>query len=184
MNTTIDINKCNYRIVQTSPHGTGSTLLANILTGLFYDKESIHWISANKPYNVKLKHFITKVHKLDINNWIQEQPSSLNIFYVISEREKRIDDKYRQYDNVLIFQYKELLETTDNTVENIVTNVYKKMSKLLPQELVEKMKIDRAVQRVKDMNALYETIKDKPMTYLDTYYHLHGSHRGRRKSKK
>ncbi len=170
-----------YKIIQTSPHGTGSTLLVNILTGLFYDKEPIHWISVSKPYSVKLKHFITKIHKTDIDQWLANQPDSDKLFFVMSEREKRIDDKYRTYDNVLIVSYDELLETKTNSIEQIVDCVHEKLIGILTKELIDEMNKPRAVQRVKDMNAFYATIKNKPFNYLDEYYHLHGSHRGRRR---
>lgn len=177
----MESNFNKYRLIQTSPHGTGSTLLANIVTGLFHDKEAIHWISLKKSYGVKLKNFVTKVHKLDIDKWIEEQPSDLKLFFIVSEREKRIDDKYRSYDNVVIFPYTKLLETDKNSIEEIVNHVHQKLCELLPDELSSQMQIDRAIKRVKDMNEYYDTIKHKPMSFLNEYYHLHGSHRGRRK---
>lgn len=170
-----------YKIIQCSGHGTASTLLVNILTGLFYDKREINWISVSKPYDILLTNFITKTHKTDINSWLKNQKDSDNIFFIMSERKGRVPDSDRNKNNVIVFNYDELLETDENTLENLVTNVYKKLTDFLPKELVDIMNLERSIQRIKDMNCFYETIKHKPFKYFDKYYHLHGSHRNRSK---
>ena len=58
-----------YRLIQCSSHGTASTLLVNIVTGLFFDNEPIHFITLSKKYSVKISNFITKTHKIDVKSW-------------------------------------------------------------------------------------------------------------------
>jgi len=98
------------------------------------------------------------------------------LYFVCSERgDKVIDEKYHHYKNVLIFNYDELLETETYSVEDIVTNAYNKLIGVLPGD-IELNKQD-AVERIQKMNLVYEEIKNKPFSYADDFYQLHGSHR-------
>lgn len=168
-----------YRLIQCSGHGTASTLLANVLTGFFFEKEQIHWLSISKPYDSTLTNFITKTHKLDIDMWLTNQPQTPELFFIMSERKSKVPDKDRNRKQVLVYSYDELLETDNNSVEQIVTNIYNKLIHFLPNELMSMANVNRGIQRLKDMNAFYETIQEKPFKFFDKYYHLHGSHRNR-----
>ena len=88
-----------------------------------------------------------------------------------------------KYDNILFIKYDILLETDKNPIEKIVKCVYKKLRSFLPQEIFpdtqEQSILDNAVQRIENMNELYQKIKHKPYGYTDQFYHIHGSHRGR-----
>jgi hypothetical protein len=88
-----------------------------------------------------------------------------------------IPQKYHTYPNVLIINYDELLETENQSLQDIVTNLYNKLSSFLPITLNQ----ETVLQRIVDMNTFYETIKDEKFSYIDDFYELHGSHRCRDK---
>ncbi len=147
--------------------------------GLFHEDKAVKHLFENESFDTHLTEFISKTHKIDVDKWMKHKGHN-ELFFVMSERQnigKKVDDKFRKYKNVLIFPYTDLLETDIYGVENIVKTVYTKLSSFLPGETVSEMKMDRAVKRIKDMNALYKTIKDKPFSYYNKYYHIHGSHR-------
>ena len=52
------------------------------------------------------------------------------------------------------------------------------MVDLLPSFMV--LNYQQGHDRIVAMNSLYEKIKDKPFTYYEEFYNLHGSHRGRK----
>jgi len=166
-------------IIQTSRTKTGSTVLVNMLYGFIIKNEPIRFfisVDSIPRYLLNNKTNIFKFHKLDIDEFIQKHSDKYNLYFVCSERgDKVIDEKYNHYKNVLIFNYDELLETETYSVEDIVTNAYNKLIGFLPGD-IELNKQD-AVERIQKMNLLYEEIKNKPFTYADDFYQLHGSHR-------
>ena len=82
--------------------------------------------------------------------------------------------KYGDYENVYIMQYEDLIKP----VEEFCGKLYKDMKEFLP---MWELSLQGAVDRCNKMNARYEEIKDKPFTFLDKFYYIHGSHRGRGK---
>lgn len=173
-------------IIQASPMQTGSTILINAVQGLFphlSDKAIMSdkaIISGNPEH---LKYFkdgdihMFKTHNTNIDEWMGLFHKRYNLYFVCSQRPEKgycIDEKYKQYENVIIFNFKELLESNDNPLTKIIDNIHNKLSKLgIP------MNKNVSIERVKAMNSLCETIKDKPFTYYDKFYHIHGSHRNR-----
>jgi hypothetical protein len=100
------------------------------------------------------------------------------LFFICSEREEigaKIDIKYKSYENVIIFNYNELNETDVNTIPIIVNNIYNKLIKCVGIDLDKELCIDR----INKMNICYNEIKNKPFSYIDPFYELHGSHRNR-----
>jgi len=166
-------------IIQTSRTRTGSTVLVNMLYGFIIKNEPIRFLMSvdNIPrYLLDNKTTIFKFHKPDIDEFIEKHSDKYNLYFVCSERgDKVIDEKYHHYKNVLFFNYDELLETETYSVEDIVNNAYNKLRCFLPDD-IELNKSD-AVERIHKMNTLYEYIKDKPFSYADDFFQLHGSHR-------
>jgi len=172
-----------WKIVQCSPprsggEGTGSTVLFNILYGLICPDEPVEGSGTSvdkrgKANDINKKIIIT--HKCNIATWVS-QLKMYDLYFICSERGKnRISPSYRGRDDVLIFQFKELNETGAYTVEKIVDRVYEKVKNFLPSDV--ELDKDTAVKRILDMNNFYKNIKDKPFSYYDYFYHIHGSHR-------
>jgi len=90
-----------------------------------------------------------------------------------------IDAKYKTYNNVVIFDFNEL-DDKRNTLVQIVDNIYNKVKNVLFDIELDTTK---CIERIKLMNNKYEEIKNKPFSYIDNFFELHGSHRNRNKNK-
>ena len=150
-------------IFQTSPLHTGSTFLVNALHGLIpqlYDKK-VYCINAEDVdmYKDNFDDIILfKIHNLNIDTIIQKYQHNYDLFFICSERKEKgylIDEKYKKYKNVVVFEYNELNETKENTIPNIIKNMYNKLINVLGIFLIE----EYAVQRIINMNAIYEKLK-------------------------
>ena len=156
-------------IVQASPPRTGSTLLSNILYGFLLPNEPIKF--CDYPYEVNNAKII-KTHNLAIDQWIEW--CGEETIFVCSERgENRINKIHRSYHNLIIVDYDELL---NKSVEQQVQYVYNLLKTRFP---FLKLNSTTAIKRVKDMNKQYKQIMGMPFTYVNYFYHIHGSHRNR-----
>jgi hypothetical protein len=169
-------------IFQSSPYRTASTLLVNALYGLIpslIDKRVVGaWEQTidNSPDNI----IVLKSHDLDIDKYIAEYGHKHNLYFVCSERialNKMIPNNYKSYPNVCVFEYAELNETKTYTVPKIVQHIHDKLRGVFASDI--ELHVDTGIQRVLAMNRKFEEIKDKPFTYVDTFYQIHGSHRNR-----
>lgn len=174
-------------IFQSSPPHTASTVLANTLYGLIPSLKDKPVFFKNLYTNdpiVDLDELcediiVLKTHNTDIDELIDKYGEKYKLFFVSSERSQKnllINDKYKSYNNVIIFSFEELNENENNTIYNIVKNIHDKIKNKLNIEL----NIDEGINRIVLMNNLYETIKDKDFKYYDKFYHIHGSHRNRK----
>lgn len=166
-------------IIQTSYQNTGSTVLTNLLYGLIqHTKPVFYFESLTDEVPLMNDVNILKTHILDINKLLEKFGESYDIYFVCSERnDKTISTNFKNMKNVLIFDYNELNEVVGYSVDNIVQNVFEKLSLFLPKHIG--LNIKTAVERINNMNSLYEKIKKRQFTYFDKFYHIHGSHRGR-----
>jgi hypothetical protein len=168
-------------IIQVSPFHTASTLLINILYGLspsFSDIPVIGDWFENWETLFDSDKIIIKCHNIFLDELIDKYSQNYNVYFICSERKEKnlvIEEKYKSYNNVIVFQYEELDETSENSIENIVTNVYNRVKNIFNEDL----SIDSALRRVDNMKFRYEEIKDEPFTYIDHFYQIHGSHRFR-----
>jgi hypothetical protein len=101
---------------------------------------------------------------------------------VCSERpllNKHINYKYKLYENVISFFYRDLLETEKNTIDTIIDNIYNNLKSLLSKHPEIKLNKQNGIDRIINMNKRYIEIKDMPFSYIDPFFELHGSHRNR-----
>ena len=169
-------------IIQASPYHTASTLLVNAIYGLvpFFKRHRI--VCADEIDALKYTRnnlLIVKTHYLNFNRQV-EQTTKLNMtpIFICSERPDKnylIPEEYRNWENVIIFDYNELNETPENSIESIVDNIIKKIDKFFPFVLDR----EGCITRIREMNARYNEIKDQPFEYIDPFYEIHGSHRNR-----
>ena len=164
-------------IIQTGFKRTGTTFLVNLLYGFIAPNEAIHgFFDIEEPLESFSKYSIFKSHMLNIEDIINKYSDKYQLYFIIAERDEKIDEKYKELHNVLIFDYyKELLETKDNSVQNIVDSSYEKLSLFLPDEI--HLSKESAINRINNMNNVYEEIKDYDFSYIDDFFALHGSHR-------
>lgn len=172
-------------IIQQSKPGTGSTLAANIVWGLLAPESPIRYIVLPpEEIAVKADRFfprqlnLVKTHTWDIVAANELFRDSFDVIFLCTERgSKRLSESDRALPNVVTFRYHEILVTENNSIENVVRKLYSELSAISPVAL--KMSIPCALKRVADMNVRYEEIKSRPFSYVEKFYHLHGSHRGR-----
>jgi hypothetical protein len=165
-------------IIQTGFKRTGTTFLVNLLYGFIAPNEAIHGFFDIEEYSLQpfSKCSIFKSHMLNIDDIINKYSDKYQLYFIISERDEKIDEKYKELHNVLIFDYyKELLETKDNSIQNIVDNAYEKLSLFLPDEI--HLSKESAINRINNMNNVYEEIKDYDFSYINDFFALHGRHR-------
>ena len=148
-------------IIQHSPPHTASTVLVNILYGLISslkNKPVVFHRFINDNYILNLENndiTVIKTHTVnDFDKFIARYSSNYKIYFICSERKEQnlfIDDKYKSYDNVIVFTFEELNETKTNSVSNIVQNIYNKINDKLNIDL----NIENGINRINLMNKLY-----------------------------
>ena len=170
-------------IVQTSPDHTASTLLVNAIYGLIpelHDKKIIYGVTEH--FETYFKNIIViKSHNTNIDAIIKKYNDQYKLVFICSQRpslNKWIDPKYRTYKNVVIFNFTELNETTNNTLTQIVDNIYSKVKNVLPPPM--ELNKGKCVERINKMNLRYEEIKHCSFDFVDDFFELHGSHRNRK----
>lgn len=158
-------------IIQSSSMYTGSSLLVNILYGLI---PSLHhrFISSER---VKNNQFIEVIKTNNTNldeHMIKYKNKFKYIYFVCSEKnENKFNPKYKNYNNVLIFNSKELNETEEQSLEDIINNVHDKLLEMIKIKLNKQL----CINRINNMKIFYETIKDRPFSYIEPFYHIRGS---------
>lgn len=170
-------------IIQTSPPNTASTFLVNAIYGLIpelFDK-NIFFYDWDHNFDCHFENIISfKTHITNIDEFINKYKENYKLVFICSERSKRnylIDKKYKTYNNVVVFDFDELNETPDNTLIQIVNNMYDKLTKVLVDVELDKTK---CIERIKLMNNKYDEIKNESFDYVDLFFHIHGSHRNRK----
>jgi len=167
------------RIVQASGELTGSTLLANLVLGFVSPKEKLQRVPRISSS------LVTKMHDIKVDEIMREN-SKYDLFFIMSERcdnkvKSLIPDKYRDYNNVLIVGYDDINETDELPLEDIISDMFVRFKKFLPKELIPQksdVEIEKDMtKRIRDMNARYQEIKDKPFSFSDDFYGIHGHHR-------
>jgi len=166
-------------IIQTGHMRTGTTLLVNLLYGFMSPDEKIHclWepdhdIHPFHTYN------IYKSHNLNIDGFIKHHSETHNLFFVCTERDnKKINQKYKKYGNVLVFDYNEILETDSYNMNQIIDNVYDKLREFFPNSVT--LDKETCIKRIEKMNEKYAKIENMDFSYVDDFFQLHGRHRNR-----
>ena len=171
-------------IIQTSPYHTASTLLVNALYGIIPELSKKNVIGIwNNFHNIVQKIIVIKSHNINIDELIKKYETKYKLIFICSERKEMnlvIDEKYRNYNNVIIFDYDELNETKDNSLIQIVDNIYNKLTNL---DVFADLQLNKelCIERIHNMNNRYEEIKTKPFSYIDSFFLLHVSHSNRKK---
>jgi len=172
-----------FKIIQSSPPHTGSTVLVNLLHGYLIPDEPIHW-NSEKLID---KFLVTKTHSTNIEKWERVYPH-YKLLFIMSERNdgkvtRLIDTKYKRRSNVLVVNYDQLLETDNNSIQNIIDYMYDIFDTFLPKEISphkdERSIKDDMMKRFNLVNETVERMKDKPFREYDKFTHIHGSHRNR-----
>lgn len=172
-----------FKIIQSSPSRTGSTLLLNLIHGYLSPDEEIHW-NTEKLID---KFLITKTHDTNIEFWENKYPQ-YKLFFIMSERndskiKQIIDSKYRQKSNVLIINYDKILVNDNNSQKNVINYIFNQFNSFIPKELKpnkeDDLIKDDIEKRFNIMNETVEKMKHKKFHIWDKFTGIHGSHRNR-----
>jgi len=160
------------RIICASPPRTASTVLNNCILGLFRPHHPVVILDDNTIE----ENLITVTHNTDIDSLTKKYSDKYKLTFFCSERKdlnRFIDPKYHMYKNVFIFQFEDLNETQDYSLEDIVSKIE---FAIAPDKLNKNL----AIQRLEKMNEYYEKIKHLDFSQHDGFFHLHGGHRNRK----
>lgn len=174
-----------FKIIQSSPTHTGSTLLLNLIHGYLLPDEKVRL----NPQEFIHNFLITKTHNTNIVFWERKYPE-YKLLFIMSERndikvKKMINLKYREKSNVLIINYDNLLVNDNNSQSNVINYIFNKFNEFIPKEL--KLNIeddlikDNMEKRFNIVNEIVEQMKDEKFDVLDNFTGIHGSHRNRLK---
>ena len=149
-------------IIQTSPKHTASTFLVNSLYGFFditkhspvvcaWDKKAKQLLHELKTGNISV--LILKEHNTSIDLLTKYNSSKeYKLYFVCSERPALklfINNKYKNYPNVVTFTFAELNESGTNTVQNIVAFVNDNIKSKFNNSIFSSLNQESSVKRIK-----------------------------------
>ena len=193
-------------IIQSSAQHTASTVLVNLLHGLFSPEEPVasstrlagrdqfcHLYNGKGATTTSPMHpdhltrpqpHIQKTHNLNFPFWAQKY-KEYNLYFVCSTRPNHppISAEYAKWNNVLIFSFAELNETNTHSLDDICNNFYNKCVNFFPRQMLPQGDEDELKSQIKKritgMNQRYQEIKHESFGVTDPLYQIHGHHRGR-----
>ena len=189
-----------YHIFQSSIGMSGSTLLSNILIGLFEGADATYsfleqdWKThfggdMDAPINSTV---VTKTHVINVDDIVERYSGRADegkferIFVVSSSRgEAHIDDKYCDATNPQYNQFVLCLDYDDFTYKQ-PADMAKSVS-FVRQRLVEAFPYfaniafdeEQTVKRLEEMARVMEQMKDEKFGKMDQKFGIHGHHKGR-----
>jgi len=175
----MNLKETNIRLIQASIGRSGSTVLSNILQGFFYPTEPLAFISFSKQKNITdalSDNFLIKTHCRTAADAINEACGNTYEYWIISSN-RDLKQYQCAHSNFISFDYEQLLETETNSIEMIVNTVAQKLKAVLPHSITQHMDVNTSINRIKEMNTFYETVKTQPFEYFDKFYCIHGKHR-------
>jgi len=162
----------NFHIVQASLPHTGSTVLNNLLVGLF-----------DPDADYKKSSMITITHDFDLLSlYKKERPKYDEMFFVVSNRgmdpSSRVDKELCEYNNVLCIEYEELQYTNQQQLHDVVNNLSNKFQSRFhrsfgPGFLDESKRMD-AVKRLEAMDNAISALKGQPPDVMDKKFGVIG----------
>jgi len=195
-----------FLIIQSSHPDTGSTLLSNLLMGLFdpvdadYGLLRFHngkkqWVINDRPYTDIINGMnlhVIKTHSIEIKNMaaLFEPYFGDNVFFIRSHRCKH--DPQCEMHNVLCIKYDHLLYKTSEDKKKVIDGVASTVSSMIFKGLKLqdiKVDVDKAVRRLDNMDSVTaqkadpdKTSKEYFKEATDTKYGIHANHKGQSKT--
>ena len=167
-------------IIQTGAPHTGSTLLANIVQGLVDAARPLEHgmyldASARPTARAVVPGVVFKFHNTSDAFMDAQLRAGRFVFVSRRARHATVDAaRYEGHPAVCVVDYEAL--TAGGGAADEVDHVLARLGERLPGLKANR---SRAIARVVAMNALYERVKERPFTWSETMYLLHGHHRDR-----
>ena len=189
-----------YHIFQSSIGMSGSTLLSNILIGLFEGADATYsfleqdWKNHYKgdmdaPINSTV---VTKTHVINVDDIVERYSGTADegkferIFVVSSSRgEAHIDDKYCDVANpqyiqfVLCLDYDDFTYKQSEDMAKSVSFVRQRIVQAFPYFANTAFDEEQTVARLEEMARVMEQMKDEKFGKMDQKFGIHGHHKGR-----
>jgi hypothetical protein len=169
-------DSCRIRIIQNSFEKTGSTVVVNLLHGMFCPNCPYHGSGPNRKV---LPHLVNKGHDMNYSAFQNAFGKQYELYFISTERHRKV--KKESGSRILVIPYDKILETAEYSLRNIVDYFYEQCESFLPRELFIKSEDEMkssVYKRVDDMNKRYEEIKHQAFhSPHDKFYGIHGSHR-------
>ena len=189
-----------YHIFQSSIGMSGSTLLSNILIGLFEGADATYsfleqdWKThfggdMDAPINSTV---VTKTHVINVDDIVERYSGTADegkferIFVVSSSRgEAHIDDKYcdatsAQYNQfVLCLDYDDFTYKQAEDMAKSVSFVRQRLVEAFPYFFNIAFDEEQTVARLEEMARVMEQMKDEKFGKMDQKFGIHGHHKGR-----
>lgn len=183
-----------YHIFVASKPDTGSTLLVNMILGLFDENLDskvgfLHFdLTIVKPAGADIdSSIVTKTHIQDLDVlYTHFEDDYDEVFIVVPNRsEIRLEDRYCShpyYSNmVLCLEYEDFTYSEPIKMKESISYVAGKIKDAFPYfgevELLE----ENAAKRINDMEAMMKHMANMDFSVVDDRFGIHGGHKGRKK---
>mmetsp|Transcript_5360 Transcript_5360/g.9103 ORF Transcript_5360/g.9103 Transcript_5360/m.9103 type:complete len:267 (-) Transcript_5360:546-1346(-) len=188
-----DTPSSKYHIFVASKPDTGSTLLVNMLLGLF-DKNLeakvgfLHFdLTIVKPEGAHIDDtVVTKTHIQDLDVLSTHfQDDYDQVFVIVPNRsEARLEDRYCSHpyyaNRVLCLEYEDFTYSDPTKMKDSISYVADRIRGSFPYfgkvELLE----DNAMKRIQDMEAMVSIMAKMDFSAVDDRFGIHGGHKGRK----
>ena len=147
----------SFHIFQASPPNTGSTVLRNLLVGLF-----------DPDADYKQSSVVSKTHETDLLGLYKEKRKDYDeVFFVASNRgTDRVAKEVCEYNNVLCIEYEELVYNNAEEMHAMVNTLANKLQSRFeyffgPGKLDDSKRMD-AVKRIESMDNAVAALGDQP----------------------
>ena len=185
-------------ITYTVAH-VGSTLIANINTGLFEPKKPIQFVYPhdllNPQYILPEDRITLKSHpppnnegvptyNIDVLLETVKMRSNGQTYFVYVNREDHPIIKTR-LDNMMLLDYEKILyknvqyNKTTTCLHDVIDYIVTKYTEVIPELEITQNMIHNAVTRVNEMDRVAKEMKTQPFQKVDSFFQIHGGHRGR-----
>lgn len=149
----------NFHIVQVSLPHTGSTIVNNILVGLF-----------NHEADYKKSSMVTITQDFDVLSiYRTERPKYDEVFFVVSKgvTDPSSRDDVCEYNNVLCIEYEELQHDNRFMVDHLSNKFQSRFEYFFGPGFLDEIKRQQAFNRLEAMDNAMSTLKDQPPDVTD-----------------
>lgn len=177
-----------FYIIQASPPRSGSTLMANLLSGFFDPPQNdICFLPSDfmeqdptNPNSCLAVNHVLKTHvpyAKQLTEWLLKTGVP-NIFFISTNRAgvTLAGDEFCAQHNVICFEYMNFVYSNEIEMEDVVHRVAKRIRSEFPG-LAELLNEQGGFQRLKEMEEMTQIMSDKPFSMVNSKYSIHGGHR-------
>jgi len=177
-----------FYIIQASPPRSGSTLIANLLTGLFdapnndmcFLAGDFFELDPHNPSSCIRKSHVVKTHVPEVDRteaWFRSTGVN-DVFFISTNREgvTLAGDAFCARLNVLCMEYGNILYSNQDEMRIMVSRVATRIREEIPL-LASSMNEEGGFQRLVAMEGMTKSMAELPFTEVNSKFSIHGGHR-------